>query len=164
IGTGAPANKADSDTTSAPKLLYECHPLQLLPELAAEIGVKEALFLQQLFYWSEWKRTRGLDVIDGRVWVWNNHQQWCQDMPFLSRRTVGRIVDRLVKLRLVDVLQPNRSRGDCTYWYSINETKFERLRDKLEQKAAKRKEEREKKRYGINGKPSMTLPPQWQQG
>jgi hypothetical protein len=181
----------DAPKTSV-SLLYPTRPLQLLPELAAmrveaeiqikkkingkfvvigtenknvTIGLAAAVFLQQLFYWQNWKRewmterAPSLFESKGRVWVWNNYNQWITQMPFFTPRTLTRLIKRLhLELKLIDVLQPNKSAGDRTNFYSINETRFAKLRKLLAEQATQRTKDweeqknlprqRGKQRYG----------------
>ena len=93
-------NTPPADTS---RLLLSEHPLVLLPKLAVAIGLNEAVFLQQLHYWLQRAQERGdVGVIhDERWWIYNTIPAWCQQFPFLSSRTVQRVVSKLTQRGLV---------------------------------------------------------------
>lgn len=76
---------------SGSPLLIPEPPLQVLPSLAKKIGVNEAIFLQQLHYWSLHKEPDD----DGYVWVYKSQAEWLEEMPWLGERTLRRVTDRL---------------------------------------------------------------------
>ena len=54
------------------KLLISEQPLQVLPGLAAKIGLNEAIFLQQLHYWL----VKSKHEHDELRWVYNTYEEW----------------------------------------------------------------------------------------
>lgn len=82
-------------------LLIPESPLQLLPSLAAEIGVNEAIVLQQVHYWSLHKLSR-----DEGPWVYNTQDDWLLQFPWLTLRTLQRVLERLQKIELLQTQQP----------------------------------------------------------
>ena len=80
-------------------LLIEDFPIQLIPRLAVAIGLNEAIFVQQLHYWSRKSK-------DG--WVYNTYEQWQKDnFPFWSIATIKRIVYSLETKGLIISKQPD---------------------------------------------------------
>ena len=106
---------------SLSKLLIQSEPLQVLPELAAQIGLNEAIVLQQIHFWLQ----KSKHEHDGRRWIYNTFSEWQAQFPFWSERTLQRIVAQLVHLGLVVVHKFNESNWDRTNWYAIE---YERLR------------------------------------
>lgn len=98
------------------KLLIPSEPLQVLPQLAKSIGLNEAIFLQQLHYWLRTSKNEH----DGRKWVYNTFEQWQEQFPFWSLRTMQRIAASLVKRKLLIVHKFNASNWDQKNWYSID--------------------------------------------
>lgn len=99
-------------------LLMKVKPLVVNPELAARIGLNEAIVLQQICYWLE-ETESGVER-DGVRWVYNTHEQWCEQFPFWSLDTVKRTLNSLKKQELIRSEQLNKSRHDRTNFYSIN--------------------------------------------
>jgi len=79
------------------RLLLDGPPLVIIPALAVAIGLNEAVFLQQLHYWLQLGEEHG-DVgvaHDGRRWVYNTIPAWCRQFPYLSTRTLQRVISKL---------------------------------------------------------------------
>lgn len=100
-------------------LLYIDRPLVINPALAASIGLNEAVILQQLNYWLT--RTNSGVMHDGKAWVYNTYAEWKEQVPFFSERTVQRIILKLESLGLVESFMLNKSKGDRTKYYTINQ-------------------------------------------
>jgi len=103
------------------RLLIDTEPLQVIPELAVQIGLNEALVLQQLHYWL----TKSTHKHDGRIWVYNTFTEWHTQFPFWSERTLQRIIANLSKQKLITIKKLNEHAYDRTNWYSINYTALE---------------------------------------
>ncbi|AHK39791.1 TPA: phage protein [Bacillus anthracis] len=103
------------------KLLIHEEPLLVLPGLASRIGLNEAIFLQQIYYWLN----RSKHFYDERNWVYNSVAEWVKQFPFWSENTIRRIVKNLEDEQLLVIGNYNRAKFDKTKWYSIN---YEKLR------------------------------------
>lgn len=91
-------------------LLIPDHPLQVLPALAVEIGLNEAIVVQQLHYWT--KRSKNEEG-----WVYNTMEEWQEQFPFWSQATIERTWRSLRKKELVEVAQ--RGGTDRTNHYRL---------------------------------------------
>lgn len=100
-------------------LLYIDRPLVINPALAEKIGLNEAIILQQLNYWLT--RTDSGVSYDGAQWVYNTYAEWKEQVPFFSERTIQRIILNLENLGLVESCMFNKSKGDRTKYYTINQ-------------------------------------------
>jgi hypothetical protein len=100
----------DMNVEQGSLLLIPDHPLQVLPALAAEIGLNEAIAVQQLHYWT--KRSESKEG-----WVYNTMAEWREQFPFWSKRTIERIWTSLAKKKLVEVAQ--RGGTDRTNHYRL---------------------------------------------
>lgn len=98
-------------------LLINEYPLLVLPNLAREIGLNEAIFIQQLHYWLNGKSAK---VKDGKKWVYNTYEDWQEQFPFWSVPTIKRIVSKLREKKLIATNNYNKFKYDKTLWYSIN--------------------------------------------
>lgn len=99
-------------------LLLKVKPLVISPELASRIGLNEAIVLQQICYWLE-DTTSGVEH-DGRRWVYNTIEEWTQQFPFWSEKTVKRALTSLKNLELIYVEQLKKTQHDRTNYYAIN--------------------------------------------
>ena len=97
-------------------LLIDDYPILVLPRLAEEIGLNEAIVLQQMHYWLK----KSNHNYDGRRWIYNSFPEWQKHFPFWSIMTIKRAVYSLEKQNLLYVGNYNKAKFDKTKWYSIN--------------------------------------------
>lgn len=120
------------------KLLIDEEPLLVIPSLAAQIGLNEALVLQQLHYWLK----KSKHEHDGRTWVYNTLAEWQTQFPFWSEDILQRTMRSLVKQKLAVVHKFNQSNWDRTNWYSIDYEQLETYENKSVEILAKCEEKR----------------------
>lgn len=77
-------------------LLINEPPLQVLPSLAAKVGLNEAIVLQQLHY----KLLISAHVYDGHKWVFNSYQHWKKEFPFWSKKRLGVRLENLRRMAI----------------------------------------------------------------
>lgn len=99
-------------------LLLKVKPLVVSPELASRIGLNEAIVLQQICYWLE-DTTSGVEY-DGKRWVYNTIEEWTEQFPFWSEKTVKRALTSLKSRGLIYVEQLKKTQHDRTNYYAIN--------------------------------------------
>ncbi|MGP5535057.1 hypothetical protein ACTXMF_10770 [Psychrobacter celer] len=98
-------------------LLINEPPLQVLPSLAAAIGLNEALLLQQLHYWLRHAKVEH----DSKMWIYKNLDKWKeQDFPFWSKNTIKRAVKSLKDQNLIFVEKLAPNSFDRVNHYTIN--------------------------------------------
>ena len=97
-------------------LLMDSNTILLKPMLAVKIGINEAIVVQQVHYWLE----RSNHDYDGKKWVFNSLDKWCEQFPFWSKRTLERIFKKLEDENILIVGNYNKLSFDRTKWYSIN--------------------------------------------
>ncbi|HDR8159542.1 TPA: phage protein [Bacillus cereus] len=103
------------------KLIINEEPLLVLPSLAKNIGLNEAVFLQQIHYWLN----RSNHFYDERRWIYNSAAQWSKQFPFWSENTIRRVLKSLEDTKVLLVGNYNKAKFDKTKWYSID---YEKLR------------------------------------
>lgn len=107
------------------KLLIDELPLILLPNLAKDIGLNEAIIVQQIHYWIEHEGPDGRKygkVVDGRRWIRNSVDGWQKtNFPFFSASQIYRALSSLEKGNLIQSRKDlNDASYDRTKWYTIN--------------------------------------------
>lgn len=96
----------------------------LSPELAMEIGLHESIVLLQIAYWVN----RNGKVLEGRRWTRQSGRNLRDMFPFLSRSTVHRAINSLVKLKLLwKTKKFNKWDKDKTHWYALREEGLAKL-------------------------------------
>lgn len=112
-------------------LLINEPPLQVLPSLAAAIGLNEALLLQQLHYWLRHAKVEH----DGKMWIYKNLDKWKeQDFPFWSKNTIRRAVKSLNDKDLILVEKLAQNSFDRVNHYTINYAELMKIELKTPQK------------------------------
>lgn len=98
------------------KLLINEPPLQVLPSLAAAIGLPEAIVLQQVHYWLGASR----NTKDGRKWVYNTYEQWAEQFPFWKPESIRKIFKSLRDSGLILTMQEAPNAWNKTNFYTID--------------------------------------------
>ena len=101
-------------------LLISEPPLQVLPSLAVEVGLNQAIILQQFHYWLQ----RSSNIHDGFRWIYNSYSEWNKQFPFWSNATIRRAIGSLEKQGYLISGNYNKAGFDNTKWYRID---YERL-------------------------------------
>jgi hypothetical protein len=100
-------------------------PLLVPPLLAAEIGLNEALILQQIHYYCTVSKHIKQD---GRHWFWKTLNDWGQTLPFLSTSSIRRAIANLRdKFKLIDIERHSQKTWYQANWFTINAENMEAL-------------------------------------
>ena len=103
--------------------------------LAKELGLHEALVLQQVNYWIEINKKAGRNFYDGHYWTYNSLKAWQEnDFSYMSFDMVRKTFSGLEKSGYLLVGYYNRDGRDRTKWYTINEERLEALFREVEEK------------------------------
>ena len=131
------------------KLLINEYPILVLPALAVEIGLNEAIFLQQLHYWltPKPKYKPHYHEWEGEIlpWIFNVYGEkeddpsketgWRENFPFWSNSTIRRIVKSLKEKNLIFVTEKfNKFKSQRKLWYTINYPELEKIEKMIEKK------------------------------
>lgn len=108
------------------KKIIDERPILLLPSLASDIGLNNAIFLQQLNYWCDIAQEMGYGVThEGEVWIYKTAEEWRdKDFPFWSVVTIRRIIASLVEMDLIVTKQLSANKWDKTLFYRPNLSKW----------------------------------------
>lgn len=134
-------------------VLFSDHPLVIPVELAAAVGLNEAIVLQQIHYWCVQNRRLRQNQRDGHYWTYNSVREWQEQFPFWCHRTLQRILAGLEKQGLIVTGQYNRAKMDRTKWYRVDMDKLAEVMDAaaadLERQAVEREMRRRRGRLMI---------------
>lgn len=112
------------------KLLIDDYPIQVLPKLAKEVGLNEAIFVQQLHYWTNGKSGK---LKDGKRWIYNTYKDWEENFPFWSNATIRRTIASCEKQNIIIVGNYNQAGFDKTKWYTVNYEEIEGMSKRIAQ-------------------------------
>ena len=98
------------------RLLINEPPLQVLPSLAQEIGLNEAIMLQQMHYWL----LKSANEFTGVKWFYKTLEEWQTEFPFWSAMTIRRTLGSLEKQKIIKIGNFNKKKFDKTKWYTID--------------------------------------------
>lgn len=98
-------------------------PLDLLPTLAQEYGVKSALILQHLKDCLD-TDTQAIQV-EGKVWIRKTYEEWQEKLPFLPIGTIKQNIYSLEEKNVILSLKMKNRKFDQGKWYTINLNYFE---------------------------------------
>ena len=122
--------------------LFNEQPILANKTLAREIGLNEALVLQQINYWIEINKKSGNNYYNGKYWTYNSIRAWHEkDFDYMSLDTVKRTFSKLEKNGYLLVGNFNKDSRDKTKWYTINNDKLEELYAQIEEKKKKTEQE-----------------------
>ena len=107
-----------------PSLLVDEPPLQVLPTLAASLGLHEAIVLQQLHYWLQ---KPGAQKRESRSWVYHSYTEWQQQFPFWSLATIKRIFYYLERQGIVVSKHFEKQAWDRRKWYTVDYRRLSQL-------------------------------------
>ncbi|WP_338470941.1 conserved phage C-terminal domain-containing protein [Niallia sp. XMNu-256] len=109
------------------KLLIQENPIMIQPSLVMELGLNQAIIIQQVHYWL----VTSSHIKDGRRWIFNTYKDWQQQFPFWSERTIMRSFLALEEAGYLISANYNRMKLDKTKWYSIDYDKLAELENDL---------------------------------
>ena len=106
-----------SDEFRSDMLIHNGHLVVVQERLVKVFGLDRAVFIQKLHYWLN---TESGVIIDRRRWVYNTLEQWHNQSPWWSARTIRRIISDLEELKVIVSAKINVELGDHTKWYTID--------------------------------------------
>lgn len=90
-------------------------------EIAKKMGIEEAVFLHNLFYWLHRNAANGKNFIDGSYWTYNTKQSYSELFPYMSYSKIKRIIDTLQTDCIIKTGNFNENKMDRTLWYAFTD-------------------------------------------
>lgn len=115
--------------------LFNEYPLFANRTLAKELGLNEAIVLQQIHFWLESNKKADINFIDGRYWTFNTMSDWHKnDFDYMSIATLRRTFKNLEDKGYLIAGNFNKNKMNTTKWYSIDYDALEELYKSLDGK------------------------------
>ncbi|ANS03262.1 hypothetical protein [uncultured Mediterranean phage uvDeep-CGR2-KM18-C269] len=90
-------------------------------EIADELGLHEALFLQHFFYWHKRNEGNNKNLIDGHYWTYNSIAGFSAIFTYISTYTIRNTLKKLEKEGYILTANHNKKKYDRTTWYALTE-------------------------------------------
>lgn len=93
--------------------------------LAAEIGLNNAIFLQDIAYWMGYNKSQGMAYEDGRYWTFSTHEEICERHPYWTKNQVRKIIKDCEEAGYLITGNYNKNRYDHTKWYTLGDKLYD---------------------------------------
>jgi len=92
---------------------------------AVELGLKEAVFINNLRYWIMKNKANERHYHDGRTWSYCSNKALLQLMPFFSKMNIETIIKSLREKGVIMIGNYNQNSYDRTRWFAfVDEAKY----------------------------------------
>lgn len=115
-------------------------------DIACEIGVNEAIFLNNMYFWLKKNIANGINFHDGRYWTYNSTVAFTRLFPFWSERQINYIIKKLIDNGYLITGNYNKNKMDRSKWYSLTDKGwllFEKNHQNMEPDSETKPEENE---------------------
>src|SRR5580692_6251437 len=95
-------------------------------ELATELGdIELATLIHHFQFWILVNKRQGINQHEGRTWTFQTLKQMAAHFPYWSMYKIERLLEKLVKMKIIIKGNFNKSAYDRTVWYAFeNQEKF----------------------------------------
>ena len=106
------------------------YPIIASPQLAKELGMPAATFLQKLYFLlndtRKYKNKQNLTQHSNRKWWFHTFEEWQTTLGLYSISTIKRAVAKLSELGLIEIQKLNPVKRERVNYYTIN---YKKLKD-----------------------------------
>lgn len=96
-----------------------------------QVGVENAIFLQDIAYWCDYNKSSGADFIDGRYWTFSTMEELSERHPYWTQKQLRRIITNCEESGLLISGNYNQNAYDRTKWYTVSDDVIGILSGKL---------------------------------
>lgn len=93
-------------------------------DIASKYGIEAALIINHISHWLGVNFRRGVNFIDGCVWMYETHEGMASHFPYLNATQVKYQIQKLVDEGVLIRANHNKNPMNKTTWYTINEKMF----------------------------------------
>lgn len=90
-------------------------------EIAKEYGILEAILIQHIYFWIEKNKANRKHLYDGKYWTYNSRKAFSELFPYASEKQIRRVLESLVKKKLLITGNYNKQWSDRTLWYTFTD-------------------------------------------
>jgi hypothetical protein len=88
---------------------------------AQKYGLEEAVIIYHFQFWIEKNAANKINVREGNVWTYNSARAFSEIFPFWNKHKVRRVLDSLIKQKVVVKGNYNKAGYDRTSWFAFVE-------------------------------------------
>ena len=88
-------------------------------EVATKYGINEAIFLENIYFWTKTNIFNGNNFNDGYFWTYNKLESFEGFMPYFSTQNIRTIIKNLVEKGAIQKGNYNKVKYDRTVWYAL---------------------------------------------
>lgn len=90
-------------------------------DLATKLGIEEAIFLNNLYYWLQKNAANGKNYFDGAYWTYNTKQAYTEIFPYMSYDKIKRMINLLREQNIIKTGHYDENKMNRTLWYAFTE-------------------------------------------
>lgn len=90
-------------------------------ELATKLGIEEAIFLHNLYYWIQRNAANKKQYHDGSYWTYNTKQAYAVLFPYMSLSKIKRIIEKLNEECIIKIGNFSEDKMNRTAWYAFTD-------------------------------------------
>lgn len=95
------------------------------PLLATEIGLNNAIFLEDIALWLKYNKSENKCYEDGRYWTFSTYEGICKRHPYWTKKQIQKIIKDCKDNGWLIIGNYNKNPYDHTNWYSIGDRLYE---------------------------------------
>ena len=90
-------------------------------DIAKKVGIEEAIFLNNLYYWIHKNAANNKMFFDGSYWTYNTKQAYAELFPYMGYSKVKRVINTLTEANIIKTGNYNKDKMDRTLWYAFTD-------------------------------------------
>jgi hypothetical protein len=93
--------------------------------IAQKIGVNEAIFLNNIAFWTQKNIANGKHIHDGLCWTYNTIKAFCELFPYWTRHQLEHLIKKCTERGWLQEGNYNNNTYDRTKWYALTKQSWE---------------------------------------
>lgn len=98
-------------------------------ELATKLGIEEAIFLNNLYYWLQKNAANSKNYFDGSYWTYKTKQAYTEIFPYMSYDKIKRMINLLREKNIIKTGHYDENKMNRTLWYAFTEYGLKMMKD-----------------------------------
>lgn len=90
-------------------------------DLAKKLGIEEAIFLHNLYFWLQNNATKNINFFDGSYWTYNTKQAYTEIFPYMNYDKIKRMISDLQENGIIKTGHYDPNKMNRTLWYAFTD-------------------------------------------